>query len=54
MFLGYTDNHAGDVYCFLHLKMSKVILSRDVIWFKKMYAEHEKIKRVKEITIKDK
>ena len=54
MFLGYADNHAGDVYCFLHLKTSKSHLSRDVIWLKKMYAEHPKIKRVKEITIEDK
>jgi hypothetical protein len=51
MFLGYADNHANDVYRFLHLKTTKVILSRDVIWLKKMYAEHENVKRVKQVAV---
>ena len=29
MFVGYVDNHTGDVYRLIHLKTQHVILSRD-------------------------
>ena len=51
MFLGYAENHAGDVYRFLHLKTTKIVLSRDVVWLKRFYAEHMKIKRLRVVDI---
>lgn len=53
MFLGYADNHAGDVFRFLNLQTHRVILSRDVIWLNKLYAEHNHIERIKEINLDD-
>ena len=40
MFLGYPDNHAGDVYYFLNLKTNKVILSKDVKWLNLSYKDY--------------
>ena len=39
MFMGYSTQHAGDVYWFLHLKTNHVIYSRDVQWLGKMWNE---------------
>ena len=39
MFMGYSKQHAGDVYRFLHLKKNHVIHSRDVQWLDKMWNE---------------
>jgi hypothetical protein len=36
MMLGYADNHAKDVYCMLNLETNRVLLTRDIIWLKKM------------------
>ena len=47
MFLGYADNHAGDVYRMLNLSTNKVIQTRDVTWTQKMYGEHMGLKRSK-------
>ena len=33
MFVGYADDHAGDVYRFINIQTKKVDLSRDVQWF---------------------
>ena len=30
MFIGYVDNHVGNVYRFVNLKTKKITLSRDV------------------------
>ena len=32
MFVGYAQNHAGDVYRMLDIKTKKVPVSRDVTW----------------------
>ena len=32
MFVGYSDDNAGNVYRFPHFKTQHVILSRDAIW----------------------
>ena len=32
MFVGYTEDHAGDVYRFISIKTQHVILSRDARW----------------------
>ena len=37
MFMGYSTQHAGDVYRLLHLKTNHVIYSRDVQWLGKMW-----------------
>ena len=32
MFVGYAEDHSGDVYRFLNIHMKKIIMSRDVRW----------------------
>ena len=44
LFVGYSTQHAGDVYRLLNPKTSRVIHSRDVKWIGKMWAEFYKIK----------
>ena len=39
IFLGYADDHSGDVYRFYNMRTGKMILSRDVIWINKTYNE---------------
>ena len=39
MFMGYSTQHAGDVYRFLHIKTNHAIYSRDVQWLGKMWDE---------------
>ena len=46
LFVGYSTQHAGDVYRLLNPKTSRVIHSRDVKWTGKMWAEFYKIKMI--------
>ena len=46
LFVGYSTQHAGDVYRFLNHKMSRVIHSRDVKWTGKTWGEFYKIKMI--------
>ena len=46
LFVGYSTQHAGDVYGLLNPKTSRVINSRDVKWTGKMWAEFYKIKMI--------
>ena len=46
LFVGYSTQHAGDVYGLLNPKTSRVIHSRDVKWIGKMWAEIYKIKMI--------
>ena len=46
LFVGYSTQHAGDVYRLLNLKTNRVIHSRDVKWIGKTWAEFYKIKMV--------
>ena len=39
MFMGYSTQHAGDVYRILHQKTNHVIYSRDVQWLGRMWDE---------------
>ena len=32
IFVGYADDHAGNVYRFINIQMKKIILSRDIQW----------------------
>ena len=42
MFVGYVDDHTGDVYRFIHLKNQHVILSRDARWMNIMWKAYMK------------
>ena len=46
LFVGYSTQHAGDVYRLLNPKTNRVIHSRDVKWIGKTWAEFYKIKMV--------
>ena len=46
LFVGYSTQHAGDVYRLLNPKTSRVIHSRDVKWIGKMWAEFYRIKMI--------
>ena len=35
MLLGYSTQHSGDVYQFLHMKNNHIIYSQDVLWLGK-------------------
>ena len=37
MFVGYAEDHTGDVYRFIHLKNQHVVLSRDARWMNIMW-----------------
>ena len=44
MFIGYSDDHAANVYKFFNLNKQSVIMSRNVIWLKQNYGDYRKIK----------
>ena len=46
IFVGYSTQHAGDVYRLLNPKTSRVLHSRDVKWIGKMWAEFYKIRMI--------
>ena len=46
LFVGYSTQHAGDVYRLLNPKTSRVIHSRDEKWIGKIWAEFYKIKMI--------
>ena len=50
LFVGYSTQHAGDVYRLLNPKTSRVIHSRDVKWIGKAWAEFNKIKMIDRAT----
>ena len=37
MFVGYAEDHTGDVYRFIHIKTGQIISSRDVRWLNIMW-----------------
>ena len=43
MFAGYSTNHAGDVYQFIHVKTNQVIYSRDDQWLQQLWGEYYKL-----------
>jgi len=45
IFLGYAENHAGNVSRFYNMNTGRIVLSRDVQWMDEMYAEHVGVKR---------
>ena len=46
LFVGYSTQHAGDVYRLLNPNTSRVIHSRDEKWIGKIWAEFHKIKMI--------
>ena len=40
VFVGYAENHAGDVFKFFNTETEKIFQSRDVTWLNKMYGEY--------------
>ena len=51
VFLGYAENHAGDVHRLLNSTTGRILLSRDVQWLDKLWAEHQKVKRTVELPL---
>ena len=43
IFVGYADDHAGNVYRFINIQMKK-ILSRDIQWLNSFWKEYKKRK----------
>ena len=39
MFMGYSTQHAGNIYRFLHMKTYPIIYSQDVQWLGKLWHE---------------
>ena len=44
VFVGYAENHAGDVYRMFNTKTRKVSMSRDITWLGKVYGDYFKLK----------
>ena len=42
IFVGYADDHAGNVYRFINIQMKKIILSRDIQWLNSFWKEYKK------------
>ena len=44
IFVGYADDHAGNVYRFINIQTKKIILSRDIQWLSSFCKEYKKRK----------
>ena len=44
IFVGYANNHAGNVYRFINIQMKKIILSRDIQWLNSFWKKYKKRK----------
>ena len=42
MFVGYADDHTNDVYRFLNIHTSRIILTRDVRWLNMIWKQYKK------------
>ena len=42
IFVGYADDHAGNVYRFINIETKQIILSRDIQWLNSFWKEHKK------------
>ena len=51
LFVGYPEDHAGDVYKLLSLTTKKIIKSRNVIWLNKNYSDYKKLVKVEDTTV---
>jgi hypothetical protein len=46
MFIGYTDDHASNVYVFFNLNKQAIFMSHNVVWLHKLFHQHMKTKSV--------
>jgi hypothetical protein len=44
MFIGYTEDHASNVYEFVNLNNQANFMSRNVVWLHKLFHQHMKTK----------
>ena len=44
IFVGYADDHAGNVYRFINIQTKKIILSREIQWLNSFWKEYKKRK----------
>ena len=44
IFVGYADDHAGNVYGFRNIQTKKIILSRDIQWLNSFWKQYKKRK----------
>jgi hypothetical protein len=44
MFIGYTEDHASNVYVLFNLNDQAIFMSRNVLWLHKLYHPHMKTK----------
>ena len=44
IFVGYADDHAGNVYRFINIQTKKIILTRDIQWLNSFWKEYKKRK----------
>ena len=44
IFVGYADDHAGNVFRFINIRMKKIILNRDIQWLNSFWKEYKKRK----------
>jgi hypothetical protein len=42
MFIGYTEDHASNVYVFFNLNNQAIFMSRNVVWLHKLFHQHMK------------
>ena len=42
IFVGYADDHAGDVYRFINVQTKKIILSRDAQWLNLFWKHYKR------------
>ena len=45
MFVGYGDDHSGDVYMFLNINTKRIIMSRDARWLNIIW-KHYRMKSI--------
>ena len=44
IFVGYADDHAGNIYRFINIQTKKIILSRDIQWLNSFWKDYKKRK----------
>ena len=42
IFVGYADNHGGNMFRLINIQMKKIILSRDIQWLNSFWKEYKK------------
>jgi hypothetical protein len=52
-FLGYAKDHSANVYRMLKLDTNSVIITRDIVWLKKMYNEYMGMTKMKKYNVED-